>query len=782
MFKLSAILKPILFAAIFKKPPTTGNVITKPSIFATIIGHPPVTGNVITKPLIFATIIEHPPVTGNIITKPSIFATIKSKEVFNGDTLREITGEDENIFYGDTLRRICEKFSGDTLRVIKNYEIFSGDTCRELREVFSGDTERKIVKTEKFLGDTIIRVPYILKYMIEELPEVRSASPKNLKSFSKTTSIIEIFINTLKDLNITSLNINLNEMTLSDTISLESATHMNINEAIKGQLFNYKYDFLVEETSHQDLIQTIKGMYNQDELLYTQFYLTNNTIANLLNEEEKQNIIDSNNELLTYLQIAKEFQFNGKDAARKEFLDYYVAAHLPVSSFVKFIAQALGLRTNIQMQDFRHKNLVNNIGSYITYADFLTQAFNWTSQIPQYQVNCFIRGDTLNVIMRGYENAVYDITNIPHTRPTITKKLLRNLWSNAIDDSTLDENTNDDEEPIYFTGELGDDGSLYTFVNGLLRSENHSRYYTGDLHTSEDETSEYFNSVTEETRFRSSQYITYDYTVHDEYSGLEENYKSVLKFTPPDKLELNNDEREKIYYLAGKSEQSIDEQWREFDPDDNEKTIHYVDTSYGYTITKGEGIYLSKEDTTSKKYSYVWNKETWGYKLDSIEEQVTETRHSPLGNGFYSTVTYQNGILQGSSVSQGKPSQEVSRYTIQQVQKAFSGNSITDTDSDISNRDDRSRLKAIVNTTFPIVEENIKEACVDAMLWLNRRIQEEMAVDIYCEVKGGIPQIDHVIDFTERIRYKDNEYYLVSNTVNLTSTQYVQHLNLIRWY
>ena len=96
--------------------------------------------------------------------------------------------------------------------------------------------------------------------------------------------------------------------------------------------------------------------------------------------------------------------------------------------------------------------------------------------------------------------------------------------------------------------------------------------------------------------------------------------------------------------------------------------------------------------------------------------------------------------------------------------------------------DTRRRLSAIVNTSFPIVETNVKDACVEAMYWLNRRIEETLSINIICEVRNGIPQIHHVVDFNERIKYEENEYYLISNAIRLDSTQYVQHLELIRWY
>ena len=95
---------------------------------------------------------------------------------------------------------------------------------------------------------------------------------------------------------------------------------------------------------------------------------------------------------------------------------------------------------------------------------------------------------------------------------------------------------------------------------------------------------------------------------------------------------------------------------------------------------------------------------------------------------------------------------------------------------------ERSRLKAIVNTSFPIVEDDIKEACIDAMFWLNRKIQEDVFVDLLSPVVDGFPTLDHIIDFTERIKLFDNEYFLVSNNIILSVNRFIQRLHLVRWF
>ena len=69
-------------------------------------------------------------------------------------------------------------------------------------------------------------------------------------------------LNTFKDYGLTSLSITLQEKTLSDTYQLETVQEMEINDAVIGQFLDYPFSFLVEETNRQDLVQSVKGMYD----------------------------------------------------------------------------------------------------------------------------------------------------------------------------------------------------------------------------------------------------------------------------------------------------------------------------------------------------------------------------------------------------------------------------------------------------------------------------------------------------------------------------------------
>ena len=40
----------------------------------------------------------------------------------------------------------------------------------------------------------------------------------------------------------------------------------------------------------------------------------------------------------------------------------------------------------------------------------------------------------------------------------------------------------------------------------------------------------------------------------------------------------------------------------------------------------------------------------------------------------------------------------------------------------------------------------------------------------------------HVVDFSERVRFRGHEYYLVSNAVSQTTRELKQSVQLVRWY
>lgn len=546
---------------------------------------------------------------GRIHLKPIIYATVipvfRQPVKVSGDTSRSL-----NRFIttrADTLRDI---------RIVKKITV-TGDTQRRIGrcDVALGDTNRTLIRQLRILADTRIEIPHTLTYA-----EFRE---RGIRSFSVT----------------------LGELSLSDNIQLETVQPFVIGSCVEGRVMDYAFRFLVEETSQRGIVQSVKGAYSKDTLLYTPIHI--------------------------YVERAK------------------------VSRYAAEIAAALGLRLHRLTDNFTPSQ--NFEGSGMTYHDFISALFGWTAKLPQRQINVFIRGDTLHIIQRGMEESVIDITNWPHAQPTVERKLLRSVWHSSHNDSTGAHNE-EDTVPIPFTGTISFKEISRTYSNGFLVRETNENGYS-----------------------------TYSYDGE---------------------------------YLA-------------------EKRTHNVDgstsrTDYSYAST-GRDVYLFKEwertteavNDGKKHTEYDW--EDWS------REKGTEriTYHAPLGYGWYATTVYVDGVLEGSSLSQGKPGGKASQFTVEQSNLSLGAHYASD---------DTLPYSSLIDTEFPVVGADYLQTLTRAIEWLNRKTQEIVTVEIRARIQNGVPDIDHIVDFTERIRFEGHEYFLQSNTVELTPRLLRQTIKMVRWY
>jgi len=444
---------------------------------------------------------------------------------------------------------------------------------------------------------------------------------------------------------IRSFSVTLGELSLSDNIQLETVRPLSIGASVEGRVMDYAFRFLVEETSQRGIVQSVKGTYSKDTLLYTPIHI--------------------------YVERAK------------------------VSHYAAEIAGALGLRLHRLTDEFIPSQ--NFEGSGMTYHDFISALFGWTAKLPQRQINVFIRGDTLHIIQRGMEEFVIDITNWPHAQPIIERKLLRSVWHSSHNDSTGAHNE-EDTVPVPFTGTISFKEISRTYSNGfLVRETNENGYST--------------------------------YTYDGEY-------------------------------LA-------------------EKRTHNVDgstsrTDYAYAST-GRDVYLFEEwerttepvNDGKKHTEYDW--EDWS------REKGTEriTYHAPLGYGWYATTVYVDGVLEGSSLSQGKPGGKASQFTIEQSNLSLGASYASD---------DSLPYSSLIDTEFPVVGADYLRMLTHEIEWLNRKTQETVTVEIRARIRSGVPDIDHIVDFTERIRFEGHEYFLQSNMVELTPRLLRQTIKMVRWF
>ena len=225
---------------------------------------------------------------------------------------------------------------------------------------------------------------------------------------------------------IQSVTLALNERTLADTFQMVTASPLDIEAAVQGKLLDFDCDFQVEETSQQGIWQTVKGMYPLDRLLYMPINIE---------------VVEAD-----------------------------------CSYYARQIADALGMSLDLRIEDFTPSQDYSLSG--MTYQDFISSLFSWTSRLPQRQINVFIRGGTLHIIQRGYEEQVTDITAWPHTMPTINRKLIRSVWDSATTEGCDKAKSDKDYEPQPFTGTIGIEGITRHYLNGLLMEEETNGSFT----------------------------------------------------------------------------------------------------------------------------------------------------------------------------------------------------------------------------------------------------------------------------------------------------------------
>ena len=605
-------------------------------------------------------------------------------------------------------------------------------------------------------------MPHIWNYIVK--PALRTA--KLLAD--NQPSLVETF----KAYGITAVDITLSERTLSDNFSFQITKPVNINDAVQGALLDYHFNFLVEETTQTDLIQDVKGRYSQDKSLYTWFLLKTPTYT------FPADIFPDNASFPDISFLDGELAERVKDLReRKEKIRSQIGNNVNVEVYPKArelisnAAMALGLSLDDRFDDFTPSNVQGD--EKITYHDLINSVFGWTSQVPQRQINVFIRGSTLHCIQRGYESSVFDISDLPHSRPTVNKKIIRTLCHNpnksddddVNNDSNSDSDSDSDDNNYKFSGDITykKDGIapfqeriylLLSYKDGLLQSESIST-----------QTGMFANSDGEIVVLSNNSYTTYSY---------QDKFNQATKETE--------------YYLSSKHQHTVTKE-------QNMETLEIYTTEQEATTTYGYSDDFNSESRTYETYLFHESEQSTKTEYqDGDQEEITseirDTYHVPVGNGWYAQTVYLNHILQGANLSQGKPVQQVQQnfkgYTLEYHLKRFE-EKIEENKEEWEKRleelkEEFAGLSKISDISFPVRDKLEKVILDEALYRLNGKIQETITLDLISPVNNGIPTINHIVDFTERIKFDGNEYFLVYNRITFNPRKLIQKLQLIRWY
>ena len=95
--------------------------------------------------------------------------------------------------------------------------------------------------------------------------------------------------------------------------------------------------------------------------------------------------------------------------------------------------------------------------------------------------------------------------------------------------------------------------------------------------------------------------------------------------------------------------------------------------------------------------------------------------------------------------------------------------------------EDTDELSLIVDESFPVRESKFKEQLNKDLRALHRTIIETVTVDLISKIVDGVPEIEHIVDFTDKVSLDGQVYFLVSNNISFTPRKLIQKLQLIRW-
>lgn len=193
-------------------------------------------------------------------------------------------------------------------------------------------------------------------------------------------------------------------------------------------------------------------------------------------------------------------------------------------------------------------------------------------------------------------------------------------------------------------------------------------------------------------------------------------------------------------------------------------------TEYTYEDNNGV-LYLTKETAYNNgEYAQIGSS-------DYTNAEIVTTTHAMVEPGWYGTTTRNEttGDVQ-TSLGQGGPANSVSQYTVDKANEAL--DTFTSTIQQL-----RDKILAtlfgtpIVNTNYPVdTYYGLSDIgwLANQTDYLNNKTEETVNLDVV--------NVNHVIDFTDIITYRGNDYVLQSNSVSLTPAGMNQNITLIRWF
>lgn len=192
-------------------------------------------------------------------------------------------------------------------------------------------------------------------------------------------------------------------------------------------------------------------------------------------------------------------------------------------------------------------------------------------------------------------------------------------------------------------------------------------------------------------------------------------------------------------------------------------------------------------ETLANGQKFLYQEVATTYSKGSVVDEVTTT-HDPVRNTqshVYSTDA--DGVL-GGVVTSSNNDDRITPWAQSQGAASFGAQVYTDNEGNryiwkgVIYHSDKGGMAertingvSLIDTSFPVEGESFLQALTNQIMWLDRRTEETVTVDVY--------DYSHVIDFNDRVIFGGNAYFLRSNTLTINEkTVNRQSLELVRWY
>ena len=528
---------------------------------------------------------------------------------------------------------------------------------------------------------------------------------------------------------IQSIEVKISEQQITDVVKFTTITPFTILADVLGRYLDFVCKMRVESVQKQGSLYSVICCSNIDELLYTP-----------LNYELPS---------ITY-----GYWYNERTIIPRQICPL-------ASQHVSKIAEALNLQTVMQFQDFYSTvEFGANAESGASYNDIIRDIFGWTSRVPTELINVFIRDNVLYVIQRGFESRVIDITHTPHTQPAITHELVRMFYKRSkwSDTEVREKRTRRKPEPLPDTIEYPDDSGGSSSGDSQWVNASKVTVESSDGTT----VTTYYYDADGLLLKSEAQYTCYSDATKNCTTTTTNSYDSDGTIT---KVSV-----EAVHANA---------------PDEDTRS----DTRYGYINFLGKK-FLATE--VVEKYS----RQNGGW----VKDDTIVTTKNPTGRGQGAASDSKGNVSASGNRGDDRVSPFYSddnllddmdednsgdEYDTTTQSRDIDGLTLFDTSFPIQNIT-RARFENLPFPPIGLTEEDIQNIdtakgqgrlieLTEKIKWLNRKTKETITLLVY--------DVPHLIDFTDRIRFCGNEYYLVENTARAQSRlRNEQNLTLVRWF